>query len=230
MSNVIQDIFDVIPSEHVILKNAQKKCNIWSVIPCHTHFLKMSYKSTLSPCNSADINEAAMQESAEMKRLETSWRDGAAGEDSANETQSDGDDSLMLSNTPRDCMYSDADFATNRYVEGWTKPAADAQLIFEDDSYVCGNKGYPSIKILHINYKAAALVVPAQLTIADKSTDRKENAYDYNGLPESIRTAKRIMLRELEERFFKEDPNSNDLTQMYLDPTIKPAMVQLVGE
>ena len=94
-------------------------------------------------CNAAEINEVAMQIQIEMNRLETSWREGAAGEDSADESAED--DSLMLSNTPRDCMYSDAEFATNRYVEGWTKPAADAQLMLEGDSYVCGNKGYPSI-------------------------------------------------------------------------------------
>ena len=50
------------------------------------------------------------------------------------------------------------------------------------------------------------------------------------GLPSAVQDARTIMARELQQRFFTGDPNNNDLMQMFLDPSIKPALATLVGE
>jgi hypothetical protein len=178
--------------------------------------------------NSAEVNDACITEIslANEERI----RNVMGEDDSADEAPlSEGAETDLLK-VPRDFMLLDSQFYTMRCLEGFSSPASEVTLMLEGKLYIMGNKGYPALKILHATYSDSKLIVPGQLTSSEKSADRRWYSYDYDGLPLCVRQAKAMMLKQLEQRFFEEEPNKKDLAQIFMDPTIKPALIHLVGE
>ena len=62
---------------------------------------------------------------------------------------------------PRDYALNETEYGMMRYIEGFASPTSTVTRILEGELYVTANRGWPSLKLLQLNYKAGKVVVPA---------------------------------------------------------------------
>ena len=179
-----------------------------------------------STMQSSTVNESASELLSQASR-NAQVRAVLAEEDT--EDEDDTESTVPDANPPREKLLTETEFANLRNVEGFASPTAQVTRMLEGEKYVTADRGYPALKMLLLQYKYGKVIVPTIITAADMLKDRKFAAYDVDGLPQMMRTGKKVMVRKMEEKFFNADPCDNDLKAMYLNPTMRVLLMQLLG-